>query len=214
MLDPKHQLDALFGVVNIPNVIWINEAGVIVRPPEPGWPPGDHYPEWLRGFVDDRNAAVEKEAAETEGDNPELAARMRGGQARHSYPDAIRDWAQKGAGSAFVMTPDQVLEASAERGVEKSEGAAHFELANHLWTVGDRDGAIRHFNEAHRLQPENWTYKRQAWSLVGNENAGGGESGRFNQGPLPGAEADWPFDGNFTSERSKTPAGDYYPKTM
>lgn len=214
LLDPKHQLDALFGVVNIPNVIWIDEAGVIVRPPEPGWPPGDDYPDWLRGFLDDRDAAVEKKAAEIEYENPELAARMRGGQDRDSYPDAIRDWAQKGAESAFALTPDQVLEASAERGVDKSEGAAHFELANHLWTAGDRDGAIRHFKEAHRLQPDNWTYKRQAWSLVGNENAGGGEMGRFNQGPLPGAEADWPFDGDFTSESSRTPAGDYYPNTM
>jgi len=35
LLDPTHQLDALFGVVNIPNVIWIDEQGVIVRPPEP-----------------------------------------------------------------------------------------------------------------------------------------------------------------------------------
>ena len=32
MLDPTHQLDTLFGVVNIPNVIWIDEDGVIVRP--------------------------------------------------------------------------------------------------------------------------------------------------------------------------------------
>ncbi len=204
----------MFGVVNIPNVIWIDEAGVIVRPPEPGWPPGDGYPEWLRGFLDDRNAAVERKAAAIEHDDPELAARMRGGQDRESYPDAIRDWARNGAASAFAMTPDQVLAASAERGVDKSEGAAHFELANHLWIAGDRDGAIGHFNQAHRLQPDNWTYKRQAWSLVGNENAGGGELGRFNQGPLPGAEADWPFDGNFTAESSATPAGDYYPRTM
>ncbi len=214
MLDPKHQLDALFGVVNIPNIIWIDEAGMIVRPPEPGWPPGDDYPDWLRGFVDDRAAAAERKAAEIENDNPELAARIRGGQDRSSYPDAIRDWAQKGAESEFAMTPDQVLDASTDRGVGKSEGAAHFELANHLWTIGDRDSAIMHFNEAHRLQPDNWTYKRQAWSLVGNENAGGGELGRFNQGPLPGAEAEWPFDGNFTAETSRTPAGDYYPKTM
>jgi tetratricopeptide (TPR) repeat protein len=214
LLDPKHQLDALFGVVNIPNVIWIDETGMIVRPPEPGWPPGNNYPEWLRAFLDDRDAAAEKKAAAIEHDNPELAARMRGGQDRHSYPDAIRDWAHKGAGSSFVMTPAQVLEASADRGVDKSEGAAHFELANHLWTAGDRDGAIEHFNHAHRLQPENWTYKRQAWSLVGNENAGGGELGRFNQGPLPGAEAEWPFVGNFAAEASRTPAGDYYPKTL
>jgi tetratricopeptide (TPR) repeat protein len=214
LLDPKHQLDALFGVVNIPNVIWIDEAGMIVRPPEPGWPPGDDYPDWLRGFLDERNAAVEKKAAEIEQDDPGLAARMRGGQDHDSYPDAIRDWAQKGAESAFAMTADQVLAASAERGIDKSEGAAHFELANHLWTAGDRDSAIKHFNQAHRLQPDNWTYKRQAWSLVGNENAGGGEMGRFNQGPLPGAEADWPFEGNFMAESSATPAGDYYPNTM
>lgn len=214
LLDPKHQLDALFGVVNIPNVIWIDEAGVIVRPPEPGWPPGDDYPDWLRGFLEERNAAIEKKAAKVEQSDPELAARLRGGQDREAYPDAIRDWAQKGAGSVFAMTPEQVLEASAERGVDKSEGAAHFELANHLWTNGDRGGAIAHFNHAHRLQPDNWTYKRQAWSLVGNENAGGGEMGLFNQGPLPGGEADWPFEGNFTAESAKTPAGDYYPNTM
>ncbi len=214
LLDPRHQLDSLFGVVNIPNVIWIDEQGVIVRPAEPGWPPGDHYPDWLRGFLDERDAAVEKKAAEIEATDPELAARMRGGQDRATYPDAIRDWAHNGEASAFALTPDQVVEASADRSIDKSAGAAHFELANHLWTAGDRDGAIVHFNQAHRLQPDNWTYKRQAWSLVGNENAGGGEMGRFNQGPLPGAEADWPFAGNFAAESSATPAGDYYPKTM
>jgi len=214
LLDPKHQLDALFGVVNIPNVIWIDEAGTIVRPPEPGWPPGDDYPDWLREFLDGRDEAVEKKAAEIEAADPELAARMRGGQDRDAYPDAIRDWARKGSDSAFAMSPEQVLEASADRGIDKSEGAAHFELANHLWTAGERESAISHFNEAHRLQPDNWTYKRQAWSLVGNEEAGGGEMGRFNQGPLPGAEDDWPFAGNFVAESSATPAGDYYPATM
>ena len=39
LLDAGHQMDALFGVVNIPNVVWIDEDGVIVRPAEPGWPP-------------------------------------------------------------------------------------------------------------------------------------------------------------------------------
>ena len=143
MLDPKHQLDALFGVVNIPNVIWIDEDGVIVRPPEPGWPPGDDYPDWLRGFLDQREAAVEEKAAAIEDSDPGLAARLRGGQDRDTYPDAIRDWSRNGADSFFAMTPDQVVAASQPRGVDKSEGAAHFELANHLWTSGDRDEAIR-----------------------------------------------------------------------
>ncbi len=187
---------------------------MIVRPAEPGWPPGDDYPDWLRGFLDDRDAEVEKKAAAVEADDPELAARLRGGQDRDSYPDAIRDWARNGADSAFVLTPEQVIEASTERGIDKSQGAAHFELANHFWGNGDRTSAITHFNEAHRLQPDNWTYKRQAWSLVGNEEAGGGEMGRFNQGPLPGAEAEWPFAGTFMSEAAATPAADYYPATM
>lgn len=214
LLDPTHQMDALFGVVNIPNVVWIDEHGTIVRPAEPGFPPGDHYPNWLRSFLDERDARAEASAAEVEATDPELAAKIRGGQDRESYADAIRDWAEHGAASRYAMTPDEVVAASQPRPAEVSAAAAHFELANHLWRTGDRDAAIPHFNAAHRLQPANWTYKRQAWSLVGNERAGGGELGRFNQGPLPGEEADWPFDGNFTEDAGATPAGDYYPKTL
>jgi hypothetical protein len=214
LLDPTHQLDALFGVVNIPNVVWIDEQGMIVRPAEPGWPPGDHYPDWLRGFLDERQKQTEAKAAEVEATDPELAARIRGGQDRESYPDAIRDWAANGPASRFALDPDQVIAASQPRSTDESEGAAHFELANHLWRAGDRDAAIVHFNAAHRLQPGNWTYKRQAWSLVGNERAGGGEMGRFNQGPLPGEEADWPFAGTFADDAGSTPAGDYYPRTL
>ncbi len=213
MLDPTHQLDALFGVVNIPNVLWIDEDGIIVRPPEPGWPPGDDYPDWLRSYLDERDATVEAKAKEIEADDPELAAKLRGGQDRDSYPDAIRDWAEKGADSVYALTPDQVVERSQGRSPDESAGAAHFELANHLWRAGNQEAAIPHFNQAHQLQPGNWTYKRQAWSLVGNEKAGGGELGRFNQGPLPGEEAEWPFAGNFTEEAGSTPAADYYPKT-
>jgi len=201
-------------VVNIPNVIWIDEGGYIVRPPEPGWPPGDFYPDWLRGFLDERDAAAEKKAAEIEDTDPDLAARLRGGQDRDTYADAIRDWADKGSESGFALSPSEVVERSQDRPVGKSRGAAHFELANHLWRTDNRDAAIIHFRHAHRLQPENWTYKRQAWSLVGNERAGGGELGRFNQQPLPGEEDEWPFEGTFSSEAGRTPAADYYPKTL
>ena len=214
LLDPMHQMDALFGVINIPNIVWIDEAGTIVRPAEPGWAPGDDYPDWLRARVDERAAATEAKATEVEASDPELAAKLRGGQDRDSYADAIRDWAAYGKESRFVMNPDQVIAGSPDRPKEKSAAAAHFELANHLWSSGNRDEAIVHFRESHRLQPENWTYKRQAWSLVGNEAAGGGEMGRFNQGPLPGQEEDWPFEGTFTSEAGATPPADYYPKTL
>ena len=111
------------------------------------------------------------------------------------------------------MTPEEVVAHSQDRSPGMSEGAAHFELANHLWRAGRRDLAIGHFNESHRLQPANWTYKRQAWSLVGNERVGG-EFGRWVQAPVEGEEADWPFTSDFFSDVSQLDAGAYYPKTL
>ena len=106
-----------------------------------------------------------------------------------------------------------MIAASQPRPPDASLGAAHFELANHLWRAGQRSAAIEHFNECHRLQPDNWTYKRQAWSLVGNERVGG-EAGRFAQNPLPGEEADWPFASSFDADVAKLEPGQYYPKTL
>ncbi len=218
LLDPPHKLDTLFGVVNIPNVIWIDEQGIIVRPAESGWPGPMQYPESFAKRMAERMAEAAKAAAEAPDDGgpkpPDLMTLLRSGQDRDSYPDAIRDWARNGESSSFAMTPDQVVDASQPRPLEKSEGSAHFELANHFWRIGERDAAIRHFNECHRLQPDNWTYKRQAWSLVGNERAGGGEIGRFSQAPLPGEEADWPFNTNFNDDVAKLEPGQYYPKTI
>jgi hypothetical protein len=198
-------MDALFGVVNIPNVIWIDEEGMIVRPAEPGWPGKTQYPASFAERMKERAAAAPKQS--------DLAKILAGGQDRRAYPDAIRDWARNGAASRYAMTPDEVIAASQPRPPDKSEGAAHFELANHLWRAGERDAAIRHFNECHRLQPDNWTYKRQAWSLFGSERVPG-EFGRFTQSPLPGEEADWPFISNFDADVAALEPGQYYPNTM
>ena len=142
-----------------------------------------------------------------------LQAMLAGGQDRQGYAGAIRDWVEKGPASSYVLTPAQVVAHSQPRSPDLSAGAAHFELANYLWRNGQRGLAIDHFNEAHRLQPGNWTYKRQAWSLVGNERVGG-EFGRFAQGPLPGEEDDWPFVSDFHSDTALLVEGEYYPKTL
>jgi hypothetical protein len=212
LLDPTHQLDALFGVVNIPNVVWIDEHGMIVRPAEPGWPGPPQYPESMAKRMAERATRD----AEATGGGPKrsgLAALLAGGQDRATYPDAIRDWVRNGAASPFVLSSEQVIAASQLRGEEASRAAAHFELANHLWRSGEREAAIGHFNRCHRLQPDNWTYKRQAWSLVGNERVGG-EMGRFAQAPLPGEEDDWPFDSSFDADIARLEPGQYYPKTL
>ena len=51
-------------------------------------------------------------------------------------------------------------------GTDVSAATAHFELAQHFHRKGLIDAAAIHFEEAMRLQPENWTYKCQAWACM------------------------------------------------
>jgi hypothetical protein len=212
LLDPAHLMDALFGVVNIPNVVWIDEQGMIVRPPEPGWPGGPHeLPANMAGNMP-RLGRAKNAPPRPERKRGQMAT-ITSGQDRESYPDAIRDWVEHGASSAYALSPSEVVARSQPRPRSMSEGAAHFELANHLWRAGQRDLAVEHFKASHRLQPANWTYKRQAWSLLGQERIGG-EFGRFVQGPVEGEEDAWPFDSDFRSDVSVLGEGEYYPKTL
>jgi hypothetical protein len=211
LLDPTHRMDALFGVVNIPNVVWIDEQGMIVRPAEPGWP-GSREPLPTSLFASLPKVGRARTAPRAP-DGVAPANQITSGQDRDRYPDAILDWVEKGSASEFAMTPDEVIAHSQPRPMSMSEGAAHFELANHLWRAGERDRAIEHFNESHRLQPDNWTYKRQAWSAVSNERVGG-DFGRFVQGPLEGEEDAWPFASDFRSDVAVLGEGEYYPATM
>ncbi|MFK8025626.1 MAG: hypothetical protein AB8G26_16840 [Ilumatobacter sp.] len=212
LLDTAHRMGELFGVVNIPNVVWIDEAGMIVRPPEPGWPSGQsHMPPEMFDAMPEVGRAPNAPAAPEGG--PGQWDILGSGQDRGAYADAIRDWVEHGAASRFAMAPDQVVASSQPRSSAMSQGAAHFELANELWRAGERDAAIEHFNACHRLQPDNWTYKRQAWSLVGRERVGG-EYGQFVQMPVAGEEADWPFESDFRSDVLTTELGGYYPSTL
>src|SRR5260221_7391257 len=48
LIDQAHVLDELFGVVNVPNGVWIDEDGVIVRPVEPAHPGSNPFTESFR----------------------------------------------------------------------------------------------------------------------------------------------------------------------
>ncbi|HEY2330467.1 MAG TPA: ResA-like WAxxUGC motif-containing protein, partial [Acidimicrobiales bacterium] len=105
-------MDALFGVVNIPNVVWIDEQGMIVRPAEPGWP--DARQEMPS---DMRDSIPRVSRAKTAPARPEGAPRggIGGGQDREQYADAIRDWVAKGPASVHALTPAQVVARSQPR---------------------------------------------------------------------------------------------------
>jgi hypothetical protein len=211
LLDPGHRLDALFGVVNVPSVVWIDERGVIVRPPEPGWPAADRdMPAEVLGSMPPLGRAHD---APPPPEGAIGARSLQTGQDRSTYADAIRDWVEHGADSRYALSSSEVVARSQPRLPAVSQAAAHFELAEHLWRAGLRDAAIAHFNACHRLQPDNWTYRRQAWSLVSAERIGG-VTGRFAQGPLAGEEHDWPFESDFRSQVATLGEGEYYPRTL
>lgn len=212
LLDPLHRMDALFGVVNIPNVVWIGEDGVIVRPPEPGWPSADRA---MPAAIAELSAGIGRAASAPEpaAGAAGYSAALASGQSRSTYADAVRDWVVKGADSEYALSPAEVVARSQPRSAAVSAAAAHFELATALWEAGRREAAIAHFEACSRLQPDNWTYRRQAYSLVGAERVGG-EFGRFAQGPLRGEEDTWPFASDFRSDVAVLGEGEYYPRTL
>ncbi|CAB4591294.1 unannotated protein [freshwater metagenome] len=64
------------------------------------------------------------------------------------------------------MTPDEVIERSRPHSDDEARARACFELGEHLHRTGQPDAAVTWWKEAHRLDPQNLVYKRQAWTLV------------------------------------------------
>jgi hypothetical protein len=105
------------------------------------------------------------------------------------YRAAIVDWAQHGAASRFVLSADEVIARSQPRGDDEARAAACFELGEHLRRTVGPDAAVPWWREAHRLYPSNWTYKRQAWTLVTTPE--GAEENDLLQGPNEVYAGNW-----------------------
>jgi hypothetical protein len=172
LVDVEHRLDELLGISNVPMAVWIDEDGMLVRPPEVAHPGTSVLRDMLAEHgIPDRAPTL---LLEILGETAKIRVRP------ERYAEALRDWAARGAESRFALRPDEVVERSRPRPPEASAAAAHFELGEHLWRAGERDAARAHFREAHRLDDGNWTYKRQAWSLESEL-----------QGPSEHYESDW-----------------------
>jgi hypothetical protein len=157
LIDQAHVLDQLFGVVNVPNSVWIDETGTLVRPAEPAHPPRSPIMEQL-GSID--LSTLPPDLADVLGEAKKIRSES------EPYMHALRDWVARGAESPYALAPDEVVARSHPRPLEVAAAAAHFELGQHLHRAGSIEAAQAHFREAHRGQPDNWTYKRQAWNFV------------------------------------------------
>jgi len=80
LIDQSHVVDELFGITNVPSCVWIDEDGIIVRPPEPAFP--------KRPYFLDRTVPADA--------SPALRARLElSKQIRvepEKYVSALRDW--------------------------------------------------------------------------------------------------------------------------
>jgi hypothetical protein len=156
LIDQAHVTDELFGFVNVPNGVWIDEHGMLVRPAEPAWPPREPNAARYENIPEGTPQRLKDMLGE--------ARKILSDPAR--YVAALRDWVEHGAESPYALSPDEVVERSQLRTADQARAAAAFELGQHLWREGREDAAVPWFREAHRLHPENWTYKRQAWSFA------------------------------------------------
>jgi hypothetical protein len=159
LVDTAHKLDELLGVVNVPSALWVDEDGMIVRPLHTAAVERYDFSKLKtpEGLPDDLDAHIR--------DMLEQVKRIPRFDADH-YVEALRDWVEHGAASEYALSPDEVVRRSAPRPPAVAEAAAEFELGQYLHHAGHVDDARAHFRAAHRLQPDNWTYKRNAWELV------------------------------------------------
>jgi peroxiredoxin len=182
LIDEAHLFDELFGVVNVPSGLWVDEEGVIVRPPEPAFP-------WVPREPPEELVAKLP---------PLMAEQLREAQKIRIEPEryvaALRDWVANGDSSRYALAAEEVIARTQARDLDHSRAAACFELAQHLQRSGHAADAVGWFREAHKLAPENWTYKRQAWALADPL-----------QGPTDAYDSDW------LTEVRAIGAENYYP---
>jgi hypothetical protein len=83
------------------------------------------------------------------------------------YLNAVRDWVANGSSSKFVAAESALEKRRPPASFSDMEAMASFELGLYLVRHGEPTKAQRHFDRAFQLAPDNWTFRRQAWSLSG-----------------------------------------------
>jgi tetratricopeptide (TPR) repeat protein len=99
------------------------------------------------------------------------------------YLNALRDWVAKGRQSIYALGESEIKQRMNILTAEDAQAAAHFGLGAYLYQQGHSADAIPHFKQAHALKPENWNYKRQAFSLGNPEEDYGTTIQKEQQAP-------------------------------
>ena len=155
-----------------------------MRPPEPAFP----------GRAVIAELPMPPEAPPRIVEMMQEAAKIRIDPAR--YAAALRDWAANGIGQPSRARP-RTRWWRARRRARRRPHARQPASSSASTCTARATPRTRSpwFREAHRLQPDNWTYKRQAWEFVDP----------IMQGPSE------QYDGDWLSDVRKIGAENYYP---
>jgi hypothetical protein len=144
LIDREHHVADLYNLVNVPQAVWIDEQGRIVRPPE------------TAGSTDgframDRKTFTMPEAA--------IAERNR---VKTQYVAAVRDWVLRGTSSTNALDESRAAAKLQTPDDNIAEAHARFKLGQHLLRLGLTDEAKAQMAEASKLHPDSWAMWRQA----------------------------------------------------
>ena len=143
LIDRDHRLADLYGMVNVPQAVWIDEAGRIVRPTESAGA--------YEGFRKMNRITREM---------PADVAKMNA-DARATYVAAIRDWVARGAQSEHAFDGAGARAHLPAITEDMARAHAAFRLGQYLIREGRADEGDRWLAEASSLHPESWAMWRQ-----------------------------------------------------
>lgn len=143
LIDRDHRLAELYNMVNVPQAVWIDERGTIVRPPEPAGA--------YEGF-----RKMDRVTREMPADAARLTA-----EAKATYVNAIRDWVLNGPASAHALDPRRARAHVPVPTEDVARAHAAFRLGQHLLRRGQAEEGDRWLREASRLHPDSWCIWRQ-----------------------------------------------------
>ena len=125
-------------MTNVPSGVWIDEKGIVVRPPE-------------TAYTANQTLKVAGRSVTLEGD---------------AYTAALRDWVRKGSESIYALSDDEYEKRVKPRSENEMQAEASFKLAVHFRETAQPELAGKHFQRAQQLNPESWNYHRQDWSFT------------------------------------------------
>ena len=157
LIDVDHTVARLYNMVNVPQAVWIDENGHIVRPTETAGV--------TEGFRKMNPTTYEMPKKEME----------EGATARSRYLDAIRDWVANGPKSKYALAAAEARRRTPKFTPDIARAHATFRLGRHLVEHGRRDEGLRILEKAVELNPDAWSMWRQMADLDTVGKSGGPE---------------------------------------